>query len=70
MTCDELIEFLQAAITHTASRAPDVLRPQGTFVGNAASRTLSGLRLVACDGTIFYLAVLEANEFAGEEAKR
>lgn len=70
MTRDELIEFLQAAITRTAERAPDVLRPQGTFVGNVASRTLSGLRLGASDGTIFYLAVLEADEFANAEVQR
>ncbi len=70
MTRDELIEFLHATITRAADGAQDAPRPQGTFVGNAASRTLSGLRLATSDGTTFYLAVLEEGDFDSAEVKR
>ncbi|GJQ27823.1 MAG: hypothetical protein HBSAPP02_28550 [Phycisphaerae bacterium] len=70
MTRDELIEFLRATITRTADSWPGAPRPQGTFLGNVASRTLSGLCLVMPGGTTIYLAVLEANDFADVEGKR
>lgn len=70
MTRDELIDFLRATITRAADGPQAAVRPQGTFMGNAVSRTLTGLRLVTPDGTTFYLAVLEEGDFASAEAKR
>ena len=62
MTREQLIEYLDTALSQAADGPPSGPRPQGTFVGSAAG-ALTGLRLVAPDGTVFYLAVLAYRDF-------
>jgi hypothetical protein len=62
MTRAELLDYLDVTLSQAAHGPPQGPRPQGTFVGGV-SGTASGLRLVAPDGTIFYLAVLGYHDF-------
>lgn len=66
MTRDELIEHLDTVLSQTADGPPEGPHPRGTFVG-IVNGPLSGLRLVAPDGTVFYLAVLEVSDLKSEE---
>lgn len=61
MSREEVVEYLEAVLSRSAG-AP-FPRPAGAFVGDVRSYTASGLRLVAPDGTLFYLAVLPLDAF-------
>ena len=63
MTTQELIHYLDTVLSQAADGPPEGPRPQGTFVGSQPRGALSGLRLVAPDGTAFYLAVLAEGDF-------
>jgi hypothetical protein len=63
MTRDELMEYLDTVLSQAADGPPEGPRPAGTFLLANPPAPLSGFRLVAPDGTTFYLAVLEAADF-------
>ena len=62
MTREQLIAYLDTVLSQAADGPPAGPRPEGTFVGSAPG-ALTGLRLVAPDGTVFYLAVLGDRDF-------
>jgi hypothetical protein len=66
MTRNEISDYLHMVLSQAAGGPPPGPRPSGTFVGNSPRDGVSGLRLVAPDGTTFYLAVLELNDFDEE----
>jgi len=64
MTRDEMIRYLDDELTKLAEGFPsDCARTAGGFVANPPKNGILGLRLVAPDGTLFYLAVLEPADF-------
>jgi hypothetical protein len=63
MTRDELTGYLDMVLSRVADGPPAGPRPAGAFVGSLPSRTISGLRIVAPDGTRLYIAVLETDAF-------
>jgi len=64
MTRDDMIKYLDDELTKLAEGFPcDCARPAGGFIGNPPREAVMGIRLVAPDGTLFYLAVLEKADF-------
>ena len=67
MTRDELMQYLDVVLSQAADGPPPGPRPAGTFVGTSPSEGIVGMRLVAPDGTTYYLAVLDAEAFEHRE---
>jgi len=63
MTREELIEYLDMTLSQAADGSPVGPRPEGRFFGNP-SGSIDGMRMVAPDGSVFYVAVLDINGFA------
>src|SRR5688572_10015529 len=68
MTREELMHYLDTVLAQNADGPPRGPRPEGTFVGNVPAGGVSGIRLVAPDGTVFYLAAFDGDAFERGEA--
>ncbi|MCW5775974.1 MAG: hypothetical protein KIS87_06015 [Phycisphaeraceae bacterium] len=67
MTRDQLIDHLRSLLSASTGESADRPRPEGTFLGNASRRGMSGLRIATPDGQTFYLAVLDVDAFENDE---
>lgn len=67
MTREDIIDHLRSLVSASARESPDRPRPEGTFLGNASRRGMSGLRITTPDGQTFYLAVLDVDAFENDE---
>lgn len=63
MTREELSDYLDTVLSQAADGPPEGPRPQGRFFGSP-SGSIDGLRMVAPDGSVFYVAVLDIHGFA------
>lgn len=68
MTREDIIDHLRSLLSASAHEDASRPRPEGTFLGNASRRGMSGLRVATPDGQVFYLAVLDIDAFESSDA--
>jgi hypothetical protein len=67
MTRDAFTEYLEQVLHQAASGPPKNPRPEGQFLGTAKG-LISGIRMVTPRGKVFYLAILQEDDMAGDPA--
>jgi hypothetical protein len=63
MSRDELVKHIRDLLVQAAKMLPQAPKPGGTFMASLPTRTVSGQRIEARDGSAFYLAVFTADAF-------